>query len=49
MARRYKIQCSLTDAHTVYIELGGGRQACREGGREGARKGGVWEGGSKGE
>ena len=36
IARRYTIQCSLPNIHTVHIELDGGR----EGGREGARKDG---------
>ncbi len=41
IARRYTIQCSLPNTHTVYIELdGGSRQAGREGGRERARKDG---------
>ena len=48
MARRYTIQCSLPNTHTLYMELDGGRQGGREGGREGARKDGEWEGGSKG-
>ena len=48
MARRYTIPCSLPNTNTVYIALDGGRQACREGGREGAREYYGWEGGSKG-
>ena len=32
IARRYTIQCSLPNTHTVHIELDGGRQAGREGG-----------------
>ena len=38
-ARRYTIQCSLPSAHTVHIELDGGRQAGKDGGWEGARGG----------
>ena len=58
MARRYTIQRSLPNTHTVYIELDGGRQTCRDGGREGARKddggceggaSGVWGGRERGE
>ena len=47
--RRYTIQCSLPNTHTVHIELDGGRQAGREGGRqrrseEGWRMGGREQG-----
>ena len=51
IARRYTIQCSLPNTHTVHIELDGGGQAGREAekdGRErarGGREGG--EGGRK--
>ena len=51
MARRYTIQCSLPNTHTVYIELDGERQAGKDGGWEGARgwsKGRVGGIGSKG-
>ena len=48
MARRHTIQCSLPNTHTVHIELDGGRQAGRQGCREGARKDRWWEGGSRG-
>ena len=41
MARSYTIQCSLSNTHTVYIELDRGRQASRE-------ERGRMEGGSKG-
>ena len=53
IARRYTIQCSLPNTHTVHIELDGGRQAGREAekergrmedGREGAS--GGWEQGN---
>ena len=49
MARRYTIQSSLPNTHTVCIELDDRRQAGEEGGREGARKDGGWgEGGQEG-
>ena len=43
IARRYRIQCSLQNTHTLHIELDGGRQ----GGRQRRSEEG-WEGGSKG-
>ena len=51
IARRYTIQCSLPNTHTMHIELDGGRQASRErGSEEGWRMGGKdgREGGNKG-
>ena len=55
IAGRYTTQCSLPNTHTAHIELDGGRQAGREGGRqrrseEGWRMGGreQGEGGNKG-
>ena len=49
IARRYTIQCSLPNTHTVHIELDGGRECGREGGRmDDGREGamGGWEQGN---
>ena len=51
IARRYTIQCSLPNTHTVitvHIELDGGRQAGREGGREAEKERGRMEDGREG-
>ena len=43
IARRYTIQCSLPNTHTVHIELDGGRQA----GREALKERGMMEDGRR--
>ena len=47
IARRYTIQCSLPNTHTVHIELDGGRQTGREGGRQRRSEEGWRVGGNK--